>query len=70
MYTVQRWPGQLIKNLLFTQRVMDHHHQDTSKDGSSDPTYAQPEFTRKVAMSPPAATERLYTEITFLYARE
>ena len=33
--------------------------QDTSNDGSSDPTYAQPELTNKVAVPPPAATERL-----------
>ena len=35
------------------------HDQDTSKDGFSDPTYAQPELTRRVAVPPPAATERL-----------
>ena len=33
--------------------------QNTSKDSSSDPTYAQPEFASKVAVLPPAATERL-----------
>ena len=33
--------------------------QDTSKDSSSDPTYAQPKLISKVAVPPPAATEWL-----------